>query len=201
VPEGSATGLLGGIELKCRQFDYDAAKQLFLATGPGLIKLVNSKPVEPNEKSGRFSLAKPCVAVIDRFETLKYLIHENRILADAGARKMLIDYFSTTGGRASGYARAEASHVDALLKQTPQGRSDLATLTATGGIYYEDTDNRFIGSKLFYNHKTGKVNVSGDESQPCYYGGVLVDGINLDLNTGKVEATVVAPGALQFNRQ
>lgn len=191
--------LLSGVELKCRQFDYDAVEQFFLATGPGLIKLVNSAPAEPNEQAGRLSLRKPCVAVIDRFETLKYLIAENRIIADAGAGKMLIDYFSTVDGRPE-YVRAEASRVDAFLQQTPQGQTDLASLTATGGIYYEDTNNRFIGSKLFYDHQAGIVTVKGDESQRCYYNGALVDGIKLDLNTGKVEATVVAPGALHLNR-
>jgi len=191
--------LLGGVELKCRQFDYDAVEQLFLATGPGLIKLINSAPAEPNEQAGRLSLRKPCVALIDRFETLKYLIAENRIIADAGAGKMLIDYFSTAGGRPE-YVRAEASRVEAFLQQTPQGQTDLATLTATGGIYYEDTNNRFLGKELFYDHQTGKVEVKGDDSQPCYYGGAMVDGIKLDLNSGKVEANVVAPGALQPNR-
>jgi len=188
--------LLGGVELKCRQFDYDAVERFFLATGPGLIKLVNSAPAEPNEQAGRLSLRKPCVAVIDRFETLKYLIAENRIIADAGSGKMLIDYFSTVAGRPE-YVQGEASRVDAFLQQTPQGQTDLATLTATGGIYYEDTNNRFIGSKLFYDHQAGIVTVEGDESQPCYYNGALVDGIKLDLNSGKVEANVVAPGALQ----
>ncbi len=200
MPDSNGTKLLGGIELKCRQFDYDAAEQFFLATGPGLIKLVNSKPAEPNEQAGRFSLGKPCVAVIDRFETLKYLMAENRIIADAGSQKMVIDYFTGVGDQLGGYARAEASHVDALLEGTPQGQMDLSTLTATGGIYYEDTDNRFIGSKLFYDHRTGIVKVEGDQSQPCFYGGAMVDGITLDLNTGKVEATVVAPGTLQLNR-
>jgi hypothetical protein len=201
VLQAGGTDLLSGIELKCRQLDYDAVEQLFLATGPGLIKLVNPRPAEPNEQADRFSLRKPCVALIQRFETLKYLIAENRIIADAGSQKMLIDYFSTVGGRAGGYARAEASHVDAFLEQTPQGQTDLATLAATGGIYYEDTNNRFLGSELFYDHQSRLATVQGDESQRCYYNGALVDDIKLDLNTGKVEATVVAPGALQFNRQ
>jgi hypothetical protein len=188
--------LLGGVELKCRQFDYDAVEQFFLATGPGLIKLINSAPAEPNQQAGRLSLRKPCVALIDRFETLKYLIAENRIIADAGSGKMLIDYFSTVDGRPE-YVRAEASRVDIVLQQTPQGQTDLSTLTATGGIYYEDTNNRFLGKELFYDHQAGIVTVSGDESQPCYYNGALVDGIKLDMKTGKVEANVVAPGALQ----
>ena len=197
--QDGAAKLLGAVELKCRQFDFDAVEQFFLATGPGLIKLINSAPAEPNQQAGRLSLRKPCVAVIDGFETLKYLIAENRIIADAGDRKMLVNYFSTVDGKPE-HTRAEASRVNIVLQQTPLGQTDLATLAATGGIYYEDTNNRFIGSKLFYDHKAGIVTVSGDESQPCYYNGFMVDGIKLDLNTDKVEANVVAPGALQTNR-
>ena len=197
LQDAGGTKLLGGIELKCRQFDYDAIGQFFLATGPGLIKLINSAPADPNDQGARLSLARPCVAVIDRFETLTYLIRENRVTADAGSQRMLIDYFSTVGGRPE-YARAEASHVDALLNRTLLGQTELSTLAARGGIYYEDSDNRFLGSEMFYDHNAAIVKVGGDEAQPCYYNGALVDGIELNLNTGKVKANVVGPGALQL---
>ncbi|MHC4680101.1 MAG: hypothetical protein ACYTEK_15545 [Planctomycetota bacterium] len=202
LQEPNANGLLSGIELKCRKFDYDAVRQFFLATGPGVIKLNNSQTAvpEPNESSKGFSLRKPCWAVIDRFETLKYLIGENRIIADGGARNMLIGYLSTVDARQQEPVWAEAPHIEALLHETPEAQTEISALTATGGVYYQDSDNRFRGSNLFYDHKTGRVKVWGDASQPCDYNGVPVDGIDLDMNTGKVKANVVGPGALQLNR-
>ena len=113
---------------------------------------------------------------------------------------MLIGYLSTVDGRQAEPIWAEAPHVEALLYQTPQGQQELSTLTATRGIYYEDSNNRFRGSGLFYDHKIGLVKVRGDEVLPCNYNGALVDGIELNLNTGKVEANVVGPGTLQLNR-
>ncbi len=203
VPAGQVqnadTGkLLSGIELKCHQFDYDGDQQLFLATGPGVIKLNNSRAAEPNEQVGRFSLRKPCWAILDKFDTLKYFLQENRIVADAGSQKLLIDYF--VEGRYDEPVRAEAPHVEALLYEPAEGQTELSTLTATGGIYYEDKDNRFLGSELFYDHGKSIVWVSGDESAPCYYNGALADEIEYDLKTGKVKVKIVAPGALQMNR-
>jgi len=81
--------LLSGVELKCVKFDYDAARQLFLATGPGTIALDNSRVSEPNEEVGRFSLRRPCWVIVENFDTLKYFLEENRIVADAGPNGML----------------------------------------------------------------------------------------------------------------
>jgi len=201
VQDANTAKLLGGVELKCSRFDYDAVRQEFLATGPGIIKLNNSKAAEPNEPVGRFSMQKPCWAVLDGFDTLTYFVRENRIVADAGSQeKLRMDYIPAVDGRYDEHISAKASHVEALLYELPSGQTELSRLTATGGIEYEDKDNQFIGSELFYDHETAIVKVKGDESQPCYYNGVLVDGIEMNVKTGKVEAEIVGPGNLQMNQ-
>ena len=201
VQDVNTANLLGGVELKCSRFDYDAIRQLFLATGPGVIKLNNSKAPEPNEPVGRFSMQKPCLAFIDGFDTLTYFVRENRIVADAGSQeKLLMDYFPAVDGRYDEHVSVKASHVEALLFELPGGQTELSTLTATGGIEYEDKDNQFIGSELFYDHENAVVKVKGDESQPCYYNGVLVDGIEMNVRTSRIEAEIVGPGTLQMNR-
>jgi hypothetical protein len=204
VQDANSVKLLSGVELKCRRFDYDAGRPEFLATGPGLIKLNNSEAPEPNEPLGRFSMRKPCWASIEGFDTLRYLIRENRIVADAGPQeKILIDYFPTVDGRFDEHTKAEVSHVEILLYELPSGQTELSTLTATGGIEYEDKNNQFIGSDLFYDHETAIVTVKGDASTPCYYNGVLVSGVKMNVKTGRVErfeADIIAPGTIQMNR-
>ena len=201
VEDANSVKLLGGVELKCSRFDYDAVRQIFLATGPGVIKLNNPKASEPNEPVGRFSMRKPGWAVLDGFDTLTYFVLENRIVADAGPQKKLqMDYFPAVDGRYDEHVSAKASHVEVILYEGPEGQTELLTLTATGGIEYEDKDNHFIGSELFYDHETAIIKVKGDESQPCNYNGVLVDGIEMNVKTGKVEAEIVGPGTLQMNR-
>jgi hypothetical protein len=201
IPDANSATLLSGVELKCSRFDYDAARPEFLATGSGVIKLNNSEAREPNEPVGRFSMKKPCWASIEGFDTLRYFIRENRIVADAGSHeKILIDYFPAVDGRYDEHVKAEASHIEVLLCELPEGQTELLKLTATGGIRYEDKDNEFIGSKLFYDHKTAILKVNGDETHPCYYNGALVDGIEMNVETGKVKAEIVESGTLQIRR-
>jgi hypothetical protein len=202
LQEAETGKLLVGVELKCSRFDYDTAGPEFLATGPGLIKLYNSEVPDTNETLGRFSMQKPCWVSMEGFDTLRYFIRENRIVADAGSdKKIQMDYFPAEDGRYDEHVEAKASHVEALLYESPSGQTELSTLTATGGINYEDKDNEFIGSELFYDHKTDIVKVNGDESQPCFYNGVLAKNIEMNVKTGKVKAEIVGPGSLQMNRK
>ncbi len=190
--------LLGGVELKCAQFDYDAGQQLFLATGPGTIAMDNSRVSEPNEEVGRFSLRRPCWAIVENFGTLKYFLEENRIVADAGPQEMLINYIPIVNGQYGQHTVATASHVEAFLYQTADGQSELSTLTASGGITYKDDDNEFVGSDLFYDHNEFIMKVKGDEFQPCYFNGALVDGIEYNVKTAEGTVKIIGPGVLQI---
>jgi len=204
LSDRSSAKSLGGIELKCSQVDYDPVRGLFVAAGPpAKIQIDNSKISGPGQEAGRFSLSRPCYAFLDNFDILEYSLRENRIVAEAVPQETLwIHYVPIIDGRydENAIATAKAPHIETLLRQTSEGRTELLTLTATGGIYYEDKDNTFIGSEMFYDHETSTMKIKGDESQPCYYNDVLVDDIELNLETGKVEAQMVTPSTLQMNR-
>ncbi len=43
------------------------------------------------------------------------------------------------------------------------------------------------------------MKVTGDASNPCLFNGVLVDEIEYNVTTRKLEFDVVAPGAMQTN--
>ena len=191
--------LLGGIELKCRRFDYDAEGELFLAAGPGIIKVDNSGIPEPNAGPRGFSLRRSCYAFLQNFDTLRYFSKSNLVVADARSQGTLrIDYIPIVKGKYGEQIVATASHIEADLVKAADGQTEFSTLTASGGVTYEDDKNQFAGSQLFYDHNTSIVKVKGDRVQPCYFNGTLVDGIEYDLKTGKVKARVVGPGTLQI---
>lgn len=193
--------LLGFTKLKCHRFDYDAGQQMFLATGPdGIMAVDNSRIAEPKEKVTRFSLRRPCYAVVRDFETLNYSLDTNQIIADAGRGQIIIDYFPIVQGQYGQQITVTAGHIEALLYETAGGRNELSTLRATDGVTYEEKDIEFQGSKLFYDAKKSIITVQGDESQPCVFNGALVDAIEYDLKTGKVKAEIVGPGVLQRKR-
>ncbi len=87
-----------------------------------------------------------------------------------------------------------------FLKEVSAGRLELASLTASKGIRYEDQTSRFIGSILTYDHSQALVTVSGDDELPCYFNGALVDKIEANLKTGRIEAPISAPSILQVRR-
>jgi hypothetical protein len=194
---------LSGIELKCARFDFDAPQQLSLATGPGVLKFYNSDESASELNSGVFDLNQPCWAFVEDFHTLKYLFEPNLIIADAAPYgTLLINYYPIADGNVleDQLVTATAAHVEIALVETPDRQTVLSTLTATGGITYEDQDKRFVGSKLFHDHKKSLVTVQGDEIQPCLLNGTLVDAIEYDLITATVKTEIPAPGALLRRR-
>jgi len=195
--------LLAGVELKCLKCDYDTALQLFLATGPGVIKLYNSDVPEPNSQPDKFSLNKPCWAVIENFHMLKYFFQKNQLIADAPSQDTLkVNYFPIIKNQVQydQQVTVTAVHVQADLIEIAGGDLKLSTLSATGGITYEDQDKEFDGSKLFYDAGKSIITVQGNELQPCRFNDVPVDAIEWDLKTDKIKFEVTGPGALQLNR-
>jgi hypothetical protein len=195
--------MLGGFELKCVKFDYDANDTngpFFLATGPGTITVNNSAISEPNSDGGRFSLRKRCYAIVKNFDTLKYLLETNRIIAEAEGEGLIVDYVPIVDGKADQYVTVTAGRVVANLLETADKRTELSNLLATGGVTYEEKDKNFKGSRLFYDALKAVLKVRGDDSHSCIYNGTLVDEIEYDLKTGNVKFQIVGPGVIQGKR-
>jgi hypothetical protein len=193
--------LFSGAELECRRTDYYAGHQeLFMATGPGIIQLNNSKASDSDQQQSRFSLRKSCYAFLRNFATLKYYMNDNLIIADAEPGQTLrVDYIPVIEGSHGQRVEAYAAHTEVGFVQTADGRSELSMLTATGGItYQEENGNEFHGSKLFYDAERSVIRVEGDESEPCYFNGTLVEKIIYDPKTGKLKAPLAGPGVLQI---
>ena len=206
VSDANATESLGGVELKCSRVDYDPVRGLFVAAGaPAEIRMDNSRVTLEEQDPNGFSLSEPCYVFLENFDTLKYFIHEDRIVADAGAKGALwLHYIPVVDGEhdLGAITTATAPHVEAFLVEGADGRTELATLAATGGIDVNDlaNGNHFLGSELFYDHKTSIMKVTGDMTKPCLCNGILVDEIEYNVNTGRLEFEVVAPGALDTNQ-
>jgi lipopolysaccharide export system protein LptA len=198
--------LLGFTKLKCLRFDYDAAQQMFLAAGSGIIAVDNSKIAEPGKKVGKFSLQRPCYAVVRNFDTLKYLKEADLITADAGSEQILIDYFPVVKGKQEQQTSATANHIEAVLYETSSGQTELSTLRTKGGITYEEGKEKkgktvqFVGSEMFYDSGKSMITAWGDQSQPCFLNGALAPGIEYDLKTGTIKTKIIGPGMLQMGR-
>jgi len=190
--------LLGFTKLKCLAFEYDRDSQLFTASGPGLIAVDNSKGQEPEEPVSKFDLKRPCYAFVRNFEHLEYSLKTDKITADADDEVVLIDYIPIVQGQYGQQVKAAANYIQADLVETEDGRSEVSQLIATGSVTYEELDMQFAGSDLFYDRLKQTVKVRGNDRQNCYFNGVIVDSIDYDLVTGRVDTKMVGPGAVQL---
>jgi hypothetical protein len=122
------------------------------------------------------------------------------IISDAEpGQTLLINYFPVVEGSYGQQVKATAAHTEVGFVQTADGQSELSMLIASGGITYkEDDGNELMGSKLFYDCEKSILRVEGDEAEPCYFNGALVEKILYDPKTGKFEAPLVGPGTLQI---
>jgi len=193
--------LLGFTKLKAHRIDYDSRENVFLATGPdGIIALDNSKAPTPSKSEPRFSLKRPSYAVVQGFDTLKYFMDTEKIIAEATDSRMVVDYFQRDNGRFDTQTTISAASVVAQMFETAAGRSRLDTLAATGGIDYEDERNQFVGSSLFYNAEKSVISVHGDQNQLCLLNGAQVPAIHYDLKADRVTTRIGAPGAFRPGR-
>jgi hypothetical protein len=194
--------LVGGTKLDAAQLQYEAGPRQFTALGPGEIWMRNDELLNPKADPNQFSLGRPCVARLTNFDKLTYSGATNRIVAEDDAQQLLLDYFPLTDGRYDRQIRTVAGHVEASLQEVTQGHLELAALTATDGIEYDDEGSgvNFVGSSLFYDYSQSLVAVRGDSAQRCYLNGALVDQIDLNLKTGRIKADIPAPSTFQVRR-
>jgi hypothetical protein len=200
--------ILGFTKLRCLQFDYDAQRQLFIAS-KGLIAIDNSKVAEPRGDAGKFSLQKPCYAFLRDFDTMEYSLKTDKITANAEPNGiLLIDYIPIVGGKEGPSVKASAGNIEASLTKTAMGQSKLLKLNAIDGVTYEEENKnssankknavQFVGSQFVYDANESKIKAWGSESQPCLVNNVLADGIDYDLKTGRVKIGKIVGGSLQF---
>ncbi len=193
--------LLGFTKLRCLQFDFDSNEQAFSAGGPGVIAVDNSKITDSKPRANKFSLQKKCVAVVRNFETLDYFFQANRVIADAKNEQILIDYFPVEQDRYGQQITATASHIEALLYETAEGKNELSTLKASGGTSYTEEDIDFEGDTFFFDANKSLITAWSDGTQPCLLNGVQVDGIKYNLKSGRAaEAQIVGPGGLVYGK-
>jgi hypothetical protein len=197
--------LLAGLELKCARMDYDTVDGNFFAEGPGLIKVDNSQTDEPQKGLSRFSLRRKCYAFLRQFDSLEYDSESNQLTADSKSGSLLVDYFpinetdstsSPQGGREDKVA-VTASHVDADILETSQGRMDLKGFTAKGAVTYQDRNTQVVGSEFVYDANSSVIDIRGDRYRPCYFNGVIIDAAKYDVKTGRWNTRIKGPGAIK----
>lgn len=186
---------LSHIRLTSSQIDYDTVKEELITTGRGIIEIDNSKAKGLPPSSGQFSLRRPCFALVEDFEKLYWFMKLNRIVADAQQEGIHIRYLPLVNGGYGQLVSIDSSHIEIMYMERADGETEVAELTATGGIIYEEGDKQFEGAELFYDAGKSVITVQG---RPCYFNGARFGAIKYDLKTGAVKTELVGAGTLQM---
>ncbi len=191
---------LGGIELKSPKFVFDAADRVFSAFGPGVVKADNSKIPQPSKDVGRFSMQRPCYAIVRNFDSLNYFLDDDKFVAVNKEQRMFIDYFPIMEeGREQ--VSVTAGKIEAEMVKTAEGKVRLWTLLADNGISYEESDKLFEGGSFLYNDQKSLITAKGSKDRPLFFNGVLFDGLEYDLKTDEIrDVEISGPGYFHVNR-
>jgi hypothetical protein len=192
--------LIGWTEIVAARLDYDAQREFFTAYGPGMVVVHNARgpaaPLDPNA----LSLDRPCYAFLREFDTLVYSASSSQIVAVAEPQRVLLDYIPIVDGRYGDAIKANAGFIELALTETDDERVELAFVTASGGVHYEDPRNRVRGEVLFYDHTTSVVTVEGNEARPCYFNDTPFDQIEMNVKTGRIKTGLTGPGVAEVTR-
>lgn len=184
-----ATGeLLAGAEMICESFECDPNKgrEIFTAQGPGTIMFNNAKAALGGSSDKE---KEPYYAILQGFDTMKYHVAENLIVADASDPNIL--QFSYFPLMEDPNMEGQANHVEIHLVKTEGGRTEMDTMVASGNVSVTHGQNQFTGGFLSYSHDSMSLVVRpGKEGRPCTVNGVSYPGIDYNLTTGELKTSV-----------
>jgi hypothetical protein len=189
--------LIGWTGFEASRMDYEAGHRLFTAYGPGVVALHTARAADPPPEPNQITLDRPCYARLRNFDLLTYSAQTNKIVAEAGAEPIRIDYVPVEDDVPGEGMHADAGYFEVTLRAGPDGRAELDWLSAADGITYWDEKNRFAGGRLTYDHDQALMLIVGDATQPCYFNGMLVDEIEWDLKTDRLKADIPEGSVVQ----
>lgn len=196
----AADVVISHVRLSCLRFDFDAARNIVYAVGPGDIQMNNSNAPEPTaqDKAGSLSFQRPCYGLVRGFDKLTWFTDAMQINADGKEDSLFMAYWPIEKGQRGLITRGSMTHLQANFMTMPDGTNELATLITAGGIYYEEEGgNVFVGEDLLYEAENSLLKITSSEKNACLLNGALVDGIEYEVDTGNVRSELVAtPGAL-----
>jgi hypothetical protein len=189
------------LRLESSRMDYDGTKDVITASGRGQIQLSNlggdSSPAAPLP-GGKLSLGRPCYALIERFNQLRWDVGQGQIDAYAQQELIHMAYVPLNDeGKPMPANHIDAGRINVAIGQDPQTGPVISNFTADNSVIYkEDGGHQFFGESIFYENSERLLKVAGSEKNPCIFDNNFVDGIVYNIETGDYKFRVVEPGSV-----
>ena len=191
--------ILFNVKLNCQRIDYNGLTEEIVAAGPGKIELDNSK-LKPVEKEGEgVKFNRPCFALIDGFDTLKWNMMDLTMVADAKNDQMQLSYVPVRDGLEEKFIYLHSRKMQIGFLSNTDGDLELKDIFTDKGIFAEERDmfnkktvSAFSGQTLKYDAYAdpGWLTITGTEANPCFFNGARVPKVRYNTNTGDVDASI-----------
>ncbi len=185
----SGSKKISHVRLASERIDYFAPRQEIIASGNGRIEY--SKAAVKSGSSAKDS--KPGYAIVEGFDELVWNMDQKHVMAKSDKKGGIhMGYLPIENDGSYGKKiTVDMQRSDIYYIELDGGKAELKKLTAEGGIvYYEQDRYEFVGEDLLYNAAENYMTVRCSQNTPCMLNGVLVDGIEYNLETGQAQAVL-----------
>ncbi|MBP8605033.1 MAG: hypothetical protein KBI46_04210 [Phycisphaerae bacterium] len=199
---------LSHVKLTCTDITWDRPENLLAAQGPGKIELITSDetPADMPEQTG-INFRRPCVAQLVGFDKIRWLLNDQKIVADANQETMQLVYIPLLEKKPERFIYVNSIQFNLDFAADSAGRTMLAKVFTNQGIVYRENNadqtktlHELIGQTLDYDAQAGGgwLIINGTEANPCRLDGARVPAIRYNLATGQIETSLsTIPGVLR----
>ena len=208
---GQSTKMRGGeklfhVRMWCEEMSFSRSDNLIVAAGPGKIEMDNSKAEPAGSGNTGVNFQRPCYALIEGFDTIRWDFDAQQILADGDKDTMQLAYVPLVEGQVEKYIYASSIQFLASFLTDSIGRTALGRVYTDKGITYTEkagnnTDiiHEMIGQTLEYDAMSdvGWLTITGSETMPVMLDKARVPAIRYNVNTGQIQTSLSrSPGIL-----
>lgn len=198
--------ILFNVRLNCQVMTYDQSAGIVLAKGPGKIELDNSKALPTGSNDKGIDFQRPCYALIEGFDTIRWDIDGRQMRANGDERTLQFAYIPLVDGQVEKYIFVNSQELEASYQTDTLGKPSLNRIFTDKAITYveKDGDNdkilrTLIGQKLEYDAvlDPGWLTITGSEAMPCMINNTRVPAIRYNINTGELKTSLSSlPGVI-----
>ena len=194
------------VHMACKEMSYDLSDGIILAQGPGEIQLDNSK-VQSTESGGTgVNFKRSCYAFIDGFDTIRWVLNAQKIVADGDEDTMRFVYIPLVDGKEEKYIYVHSQQIEASFLTDSNEKPALKRVFTDKGVTYLEKDKfnektllTLVGQTLEYDamSNVGWLTITGSEANPAFINGNRTPGIRFNVNTGQFDTSLsTTPGVL-----
>ena len=193
------------VHMACKEMSFLNQLKDILVTGSGEIQLDNSKAQSTSSGGTGINFRRPCYAFIDGFDTIRWDLNAQKIVADGDEDTMRFVYVPLVDGKEEQYIYVHSQQLEASFLTDSNKTPVLKRVFTDKGVNCtvkgldKKTRHELDGQTLEYNaiSDVGWATITGSEANPCFVDGIRTPAFRFNVNTWEIDTSLsTTPGVL-----